>query len=249
MKRAIITLLLLLLFSIESCETEYLLSGNKIEINNTIEKDNKIVAFINPYKNNVDKQMDSVLAYSPVDYDKKNGVLNTAIGNMMADVVLKLSNPVYRARTNKNIDFVLLNHGGIRSIISKGNITFRTAYKVMPFENSVVVCELKGRDIYELINYLTLTRKAHPISGINIVLDKNYNLLDVKINGKKIDENKIYSVATSDYLLNGGDKMTFFSKSKKNTTLDYKIRNVLIDYFKEVDTVNFKIDNRFIIKN
>ena len=249
MKRAIITLLLLLLFSIESCETEYLLSGNKIEINNTIEKDNKIVAFINPYKNNVDKQMDSVLAYSPVDYDKKNGVLNTAIGNMMADVVLKLSNPVYRARTNKNIDFVLLNHGGIRSIISKGNITFRTAYKVMPFENSVVVCELKGRDIYELINYLTLSRKAHPISGINIVLDKNYNLLDVKINGKKIDKNKIYSVATSDYLLNGGDKMTFFSKSKKNTTLDYKIRNVLIDYFKEVDTVNFKIDNRFIIKN
>jgi 5'-nucleotidase len=248
MKRAIITLLLLL-FSIESCETEYLLSGNKIEINNTIEKDNKIVAFINPYKNTVDKQMDSVLTYSPVDYDKKNGVLNTAIGNMMADVVLKLSNPVYRARTNKNIDFVLLNHGGIRSIISKGNITFRTAYKVMPFENSVVVCELKGRDIYELINYLTLTRKAHPISGINIVLDKNYNLLDVKINGKKIDENKIYSVATSDYLLNGGDKMTFFSKSKKNTILDYKIRNVLIDYFKEVDTVNFKIDNRFIIKN
>ncbi|MBC8300263.1 MAG: 5'-nucleotidase C-terminal domain-containing protein [Pelagibacterales bacterium] len=248
MKRAIIALLLLF-FSIESCETEYLLSGNKIEINNTIEKDNKIVAFINPYKNNVDKQMDSVLAYSPVDYDKKNGVLNTAIGNMMADVILKLSNPVYRARTNKNIDFVLLNHGGIRSIISKGDITFRTAYKVMPFENSVVVCELKGRDLYELINYLTLNRKAHPISGINIVLDKNYNLLDVKINGKKIDENKIYSVATSDYLLNGGDKMTFFSKSKKNTTLDYKIRNVLIDYFKEVDTVNFKIDNRFIIKN
>jgi len=248
MRRAIITLFLLF-FSIESCETKYILSGNKIEINNTIENDNKIVDFINPYKNNVDKQMDSVLAYSPVDYDKKNGVLNTAIGNMMADVTLKFSNPVYRARTNKNIDFILLNHGGIRSMISKGNITFRTAYKIMPFENSVVVCELKGRDVYELINYLTLTRKAHPISGINIVLDKNYNLLDAKINGKKIDENKIYSVATSDYLLNGGDKMTFFSKSKKNTTLDYKIRNVLIDYFKEVDTVNFKIDNRFIIKN
>ena len=81
------------------------------------------------------------------------------------------------------------------------------------------------------------------------LINASYNLLDVKINGKKIDENKIYSVATSDYLLNGGDKMTFFSKSKKNTTLDYKIRNVLIDYFKEVDTVNFKIDNRFIIKN
>jgi len=247
MRRGIITLFVLF-FSIESCETEYVLSGNKIEINNAIEKDNKIVDFINPYKNNVDKQMDSVLAYSPVDYDKKNGVLNTAIGNMMADITLKLSNPVYRARTNKNIDFVLLNHGGIRSMISKGDITFRTAYKVMPFENSLVVCELKGRDVYELINYLILNRKAHPISGINIVLDKNYNLLDAKINGKSIDENKIYSVATSDYLLNGGDKMTFFEKSNKNIILDYKIRNILIDYFKEVDTVSFKIDNRFILK-
>jgi len=248
MSRGIITLFLLF-FSIESCENKHILSGNKIEINNAIENDNNIVDFIIPYKNKVDKQMDSVLAYSPVDYDKQNGLLNTAIGNMMADVTLKLSNPVYKARTNKNIDFILLNHGGIRSMISKGDITFRTAYKVMPFENSVVVCELKGRDVYELINYLTLTKKAHPISGINIMLDKNYNLLDAKINGKKIDENEIYSVATSDYLLNGGDKMTFFSKSKKNTTLDYKIRNVLIDYFKEVDTVNFKIDNRFIIKN
>jgi len=248
MGRVIITLFLLF-FSIESCETKYILSGNKIEINNTIENDNEIIDFITPYKNKVDKQMDSILAYSPVDYDKKNGLLNTAIGNMMADVTLNLSNPVYKARTNKNIDFVLLNHGGIRSMISKGDITFRTAYKVMPFENSVVVCELKGRDVYELINYLTLSKKAHPISGINIVLDKNYNLLDAKINDKNIDENEIYAVATSDYLLNGGDKMTFFSKSKKNTTLDYKIRNVLIDYFKEVDTVNFKIDNRFIIKN
>ena len=40
MKRAIITLFVLF-FSIESCETEYLLLGNKIEINNTIERDNK----------------------------------------------------------------------------------------------------------------------------------------------------------------------------------------------------------------
>jgi len=42
--------------------------------------------------------------------------------------------------------------------------------------------------------------------------------------------------------------MTFFEKSKKNIILDYKIRNILIDYFKEVDTVSFKIDNRFILK-
>ena len=248
MKQAVIIIFLLFL-SLESCEPKYILSGNKIEINKDINDDGEVIDFIKPYKKNIDKHMDSVLSYAPIDYDKKNGLLNTAIGNMMADVTLNLSNPIYKARTNKNIDFVLLNHGGIRSMISKGDITLRTAYKVMPFENSVVVCELNGEDVYELINYLTLNKKAHPISGINIVLDKNYNLMEAKINGKRIEKNKIYSVATSDYLLNGGDKMTFFRKSKKNTTLDYKIRNVLIDYFKEVDTVAFKIDNRFVIQN
>tara|TARA_B110000014_G_scaffold250403_1_gene226634 strand:+ start:117 stop:860 length:744 start_codon:yes stop_codon:yes gene_type:complete len=244
MKRVIV-ILFILFIPIESCETQ----SNRIEINSAIENDKEIETFIVPYKKNVDAQMDNILSYSPVDYDKKNGVLNTAIGNMMADVTLKLSNPIYNTRTGNNIDFVLLNHGGIRSIISKGDITLRSAYNLMPFENSIVVCQLKGSDLKELIDYLILNKKAHPISGINIVLDKNYNLLDVTINGEEIDQETVYHVATSDYLLKGGDQMNFFQKSKKNITLDYKIRNILIDYFKAVDTVSFKIDNRFIIKD
>ena len=244
MKRVIV-ILFILFIPIESCETQ----SNRIEINSAIENDKEIETFIVPYKKNVDAQMDDVLSYSPVDYDKKNGVLNTAIGNMMADVTLKLSNPIYNTRTGNNIDFVLLNHGGIRSIISKGDITLRSAYNLMPFENSIVVCQLKGSDLKELINYLILNKKAHPISGISIVLDENYSLLDVTINGEKIDQEKVYHVATSDYLLKGGDQMNFFEKSKKNITLDYKIRNILIDYFKAVDTVSFKIDDRFIIKD
>ena len=248
MKRVIL-ILFITIFSIQSCENNYVLQGNRIEVNNNVKSDKEIVEFITPYKNKVDSKMDSILAYSPTNYDKKNGLLNTAIGNMMADVALKLSNPVYKARKNRDIDFVLLNHGGIRAPISKGDITTRTAYNVMPFENSMVVCELDGETVEELINYLKLSKKAHPISGINIVLDNSYNLIEAKINDKEISKNKIYSVATTDYLLNGGDKMDFFKKSKENTILDYKLRNILIDYFKQIDTLSFQTDSRFIIRN
>ena len=248
MKRVIL-ILFITIFSIQSCENNYVLQGNRIEVNNNVKSDKEIVEFITPYKNKVDSKMDSILAYSPTNYDKKNGLLNTAIGNMMADVALKLSNPVYKARKNRDIDFVLLNHGGIRASISKGDITTRTAYNVMPFENSMVVCELDGETVEELINYLKLSKKSHPISGINIVLDNSYNLIEAKINDKEISKNKIYSVATTDYLLNGGDKMDFFKKSKENTILDYKLRNILIDYFKQIDTLSFQTDNRFIIRN
>lgn len=247
--KKVILILFFIFYSTQSCENNYVLKGNRIEVNKAVESDREIEEFISPFKNKIDIQMDSILAYSPADYDKKNGILNTAIGNMMADVALKLSNPVYKARKNRDIDFVLLNHGGIRASISKGDITTRTAYNVMPFENNMVVCELDGEAVGELINYLKLSKKAHPISGINIVLDNNYNLIEAKINGKEISKNKIYSVATTDYLLNGGDKMDFFKKSKENTILDYKLRNILIDYFKQIDTLSFQTDNRFIIRN
>jgi 2',3'-cyclic-nucleotide 2'-phosphodiesterase (5'-nucleotidase family) len=34
------------------------------------------------------------------------------------------------------MDIVLLNHGGIRSIIPKGEVTTRTAFEIMPFETA-----------------------------------------------------------------------------------------------------------------
>ena len=219
---------------------------SRIEINSEINIDSTILKFIEPYKKNIDKDLFTTFAYSTYNLDKKDGELNTAIGNMMADAVLELSSPVFKLKKNKNIDFVLLNYGGIRSIISKGNINEKTAYNLMPFENEVVVTKLIGKDIYELIDYLRIVKRAHPISGLKLELDKNYELINAKINNKNIDIKKYYYVATSDFLLNGGDKMDFFNKSSENTFLDYKIRDLLIDYFIKMDTLKPKIDNRFI---
>lgn len=92
-------------------------------------------------------------------------------------------------------------------------------------------------------------KRAHPIAGLTIKLDKNYDILEAKINGENIDDNKIYNVATNDYLYSGGDSMDFFQKSDTLYILDYKIRNVLIDYFTKKDTINPLIDNRFIKTN
>ena len=167
----------------------------------------------------------------------------------MADAVLQECNPVFNSRTGKNIDMVLLNHGGIRSILSKGNVTTRTAYQIMPFENSVVVVELKGAVIKELISYLQKAKRAHPISGLKLKLDNDYNLISATINNLPIENDKSYFVATNDYLYSGGDRMTFFKKNESLDILNYKIRNVLIDYFAKQDTLKPTIDDRFIKLN
>ncbi|MEP1487283.1 MAG: 5'-nucleotidase [Algibacter sp.] len=241
---------LLNIFLFSSCKDEKLtltkIEGKKIEITDSLALNPEIEAFIKPFRDHIQKDLDSVLAYSVDTYSKADGDLNTAIGNFMADVVYSQSNPIFKSRTGKNIDMVLLNRGGIRSIISKGNITSRTAYQLMPFENNIVVVALKGTQVDSLIHYLSKVKTAHPISKLKLELDKNFNVNSATINGENIKPTKTYYVATNDYLYSGGDRMTFFKRNDSLYVLDYKIRNALIDYFKKVDTINPVIDDRFI---
>ncbi|MBC6998709.1 5'-nucleotidase [Cytophaga sp. FL35] len=226
------------------------IKGKEVPVDSVLVSNAQIEAFVKPYRNRVNEVLDSTLAFAPFTITKTDGELNTTAGNLMADVVLAEANPIYKSRTGNNIDFVLLNHGGIRSIISKGTITSRTAYEVMPFENTIVVAELTGKSVLEMVAYLRDSGRAHPISGLQIILDHESNIKSVKIQGKPIEENKTYHVATSNYLLNGGDRMGFFKGAVKSLNTDYLIRNAMIDYFKKVDTVAPKVDDRFIkLKN
>ena len=222
------------------------IEGKQLQITDSIPADESLSEFIQPYKENIDREMSQVLSYSLFDLTKRDGELNTAIGNMMADAVMELSNPVFKSRTGNSIDIVLLNHGGIRSSISKGPVTTRTAYQVMPFENEVVVAKMNGKYVRQMVHYLIDAGTAHPVSGLKLEIGKDNSIKKVLIKGQPLEDNKDYYVATNDYLLNGGDNMVFFSNASEVTDLDYKIRNLLIDYFKQQDTIAPVRDYRFI---
>ena len=241
--------IIMIISLILSCNNSRILvntDGKNISINREIEAVKQVEDIINPYKLNLDKTMNKVLSFSVDNYSKNDGDYNTAIGNLMADAVLELTNPVFKNKTEKNIDMVLLNHGGIRSILPKGKVTTKTAYKLMPFENSVVVTALKGSVVFEMINYLKISNKAHPISGLELVINADNSYKKIQIGGKAVDSEKLYYIATSDYLYKGGDQMEFFKKSDTLYKLNYKIRNVLLDYFSIHDTLNPEADQRFI---
>ncbi|NMH89447.1 5'-nucleotidase C-terminal domain-containing protein [Flavivirga algicola] len=241
---------LLYIFTLFSCKQPKLwltkIEGKQIQITDTLPLDSEIEAYIKPYRDNIQKDLDSVLAYSIRTYSKSDGKLNTAIGNFMADAVYNEANPIFKNRTGKDIDMVLLNHGGIRSILSKGDVTKRTAYELMPFENSIVVLEMRGNQIDRLISYLIKRKRAHPISKLKLTINEHDKIVEAQINGKDIKPNKAYYVATNDYLYNGGDDMTFFKTNDSLYILNYKVRNALIDHFKKIDTINPVIDDRFI---
>lgn len=224
------------------------IEGKQIPIDSIISKSANINEFILPYSTRIDEVLDSTLAYAPKPITKEDGEFNTTAGNLLADIVRLQANPIFNSRTGKDIDFVLLNHGGIRSIISAGKINARNAFEVMPFENNIVVAAVNGSDIDEMVAFLVQAGRAHPISGMQIVLDKNRELLKAFINGEPINSDRTYYVATSDYLISGGDQMGFFKNNTSVTDTDYLIRNAMIDYFKKVDTLSPVIDDRFYME-
>ena len=230
-------------FVIVACETESNQQkyGYNIEINQQVLSDSSIVKYYQPFKKNLEESlMNTPISYSPETYKKNDGELNSTLSNMFADATYEMSNPVFNKMSGKNIDIVLLNNGGIRSIISKGNISEKTAFELMPFENSIVVLELNGLSIIKMIDYLRKVKLQHPISGLQITLNNDYSVNEVKINGVSIENEKKYYVATTDYLLEGGDKMYFLAETTKTTDINYKMRDILIDYFKRYDTLKLK---------
>ncbi len=222
-------------------------TGTKIAIAESQPIDSTIDAVIQPYRQHIEKDLSTVLAYNPEPLDKSKGKWQTNIGCFMADVTLEYVNKTLAQRGLAPAAICLLNHGGIRAVIPQGDVTARTAYEVMPFENSVVVLALKGTQISAMVDYLLQEKKPHPLSGLTFTLHDNH-AESILVQGIPLDENKVYRVATSDYLSNGGDNMTFFSKALETEQTDYKIRNLLIDYFKATDTIRVNSTPRIIIK-
>lgn len=250
MKKFIISFFTLLI--IISCKNDpqhlVKIEGKLLPITEEITSNQTIEDVVKPYREKVEKEMNTVLSFTKKDLVRTDGKLESSLGNLMADLCFERANPIFNSRTSKNIDFAMFNYGGIRAGITKGAIKTENAFNLMPFENSLVVVELTAEKINELVNYLIESNRAHPLSKqFNLVLTKNgYNL---KINNKPINNSKTYFVLTTDYLQNGGDSMNFFKNPVSLHNLDYKMRNTIIDYFTEIDTVKVELDGRFRKEN
>ena len=198
---------------------------------------------INIYKDSIDIGLDNVIGYSDKLYTKSDFTdkkFNSKLGNLIADILFAQSDSVFLAQENKNIDFVIQNHGGIRSSIQKGEIKLSDAYKILPFENEIVIVEMSGEYINEIVSFLIKEKNPHPFSGL--VINGN----TVLIQNKPVVPSNKYYIATNDYLLTGGDNMFFFNKNDEVYRLGYTLRDAFIDYVKSNSYISSKIDNRFI---
>ena len=205
-------------------------------------EDSTLTDIINVYKDSIDLKLDNVIGfsrglYTKDDYSKIK--FNSSLGNLIADIIYKQADSVFYKSFGNNIDFVLQNHGGIRSSLLEGEIKLTDAYKILPFENEIVVLEISKEVFDEMVLFLSNEKFPHPISGFSIMNDKA--LID-----KEKSLNDKFFLATNDYLLSGGDNMFFLEKNSNVYQLGYSLRDAFIDYTINEEDLESKVDNRFI---
>lgn len=238
-----------LLLLIISCKTavlneDYQLYPNK-EINDSIKPDSLYIKIISPYKQQLDSIMSQPLSYANIDFTKEGFSSNE--GNLLADLVLDFSKKYTKENKLPMPDFCLLNIGGIRTIIPQGVITVGNIYEVAPFENELVFIQLDETQMSEMFEYLRKEKLGHPLAGINVVYKKD-KFFSAEIEGVPYNKNKKYWVVTLDYLLTGGDRMYFFTKSDQVTLPHIKLREVLLEQIKKYKILPESKDQRLIFQ-
>lgn len=227
------------LFSLTACKTTSLQVANvqtqkNISINKDLKDNEDFAKFIEPYTLKLNKEMNQKISYTQVDLTKEGD--NSNLGNLLADYTFDGADVWAKSNLNKNIDAALINIGGIRTTIGKGDILLKNVFEVMPFENEVIIVKMKGSDLQGLFDYYAKNQKNNPVSHLYIETN-NGALSKSLINGNPVDPTQEYYIATSDYLALGGDNMKFFAKGESIST-GIKLRDLFIEYFKKNQQIN-----------
>ena len=216
-----------------------------IYITGSLADDEAMDDIIQPYKHELEGQMNTKISHTNAELNKSGD--NSNLGNLLADYTFQGADDWAKKNNYPAVDAAVINIGGIRTIIPKGDILTKQIYEVMPFENEVVIVKLSGKDVEGLFDYYMTTQKNNPVSHLIIETD-NQSISKKLINGKPLDYSRDYYIATSDYLAMGGDNMFFFSKGKIIPT-GIKMRDLFLEKFKQNPEISSPDDVRLIFKN
>lgn len=189
----------------------------------TQQEDSLVNHVILPYQLKLEEEMNEVLVISAEEFPKEKGKAETKLGNLVADLSMEVAQKMY----DGNIDFCLLNFGGLRTSLPQGEITRGKIFELMPFENELVVVTLSEAKFLELMEYLKNVG-PQPVSGLSF--DFTINIENEIKNLFSQEGTSEINILTSDYLANGGDNMTFFLNPIKTKKVGIKLRDAIIQY-------------------
>ena len=200
-------------------------------------------AIVAPYMASVDSIMAPPLGLSRVAMSAKRP--ESLLSNWAADVMVEGGT----ATGLEPADVGLFNMGGLRNNMPEGIVRRGDIILISPFENYVVVLELKGNDLLELMENIAAVKGEGVSSSVRMEITSDGKLLSCTIGGKEIEPHRIYTVATIDYLAEGNDKMYALKKAVRRHETGILARDVMMEYVIKHRVIDSKIEGRIRIKD
>ena len=150
-----------------------------------------------------------------LNYDRENSA-----GDFLSDAML------YGGRT-AGAQIAFTNQGGIRADLipaANGDVTFGQIFSVQPFGNDLVVLSLTGAQLKTLLEQEFNSGKNTPDKPTMLLPSKGFTysydarradgqrIVDMRLDGKRIDPAAKYRIAIGSFLQTGGDNFTFFKQ-------------------------------------
>ncbi|MGH2624932.1 MAG: 5'-nucleotidase C-terminal domain-containing protein, partial [Sphingobacterium sp.] len=168
-----------------------------LSISASIPIDTAIDNYISPYRHELEIAMNEVIGFAPAELIHNRNLPETELSNFFADALLAVGREI-----DPEVSFSLATKDGIRSSISKGDVTIGSVFSLMPFENLITILELKGSDVITLGEFIA-ENNGQPVGNIKMTI-KQSKIVEFLINNQPVDPNKTYKMVTYDFIANGG---------------------------------------------
>jgi len=241
MKMKEIILILFFAVFVSSCAEQKLfiteINGSKISLDKKTEplSDKNFVDFLALYKAQLDVKMNEVIGVAtgnmPVHAPE------SLLSNFCADVYRQVASEYL----SSPVDIGIVNIKGLRTSIPAGPIKVSKIFELMPFENELVLVWLKGSELSGLLQFFA-SIGGEGVSGLRMEINggRAFNIL---IGSQAIDPDKIYVIATNDYLAEGNDGMNQLTKYVKRIDTGIKIRDMLMSFIRNQTEKGIKISS------
>lgn len=178
-------------------------------------------------------------------------VKECTMGNLVADAM------VDRVK-DQGITIAIQNGGGLRASIDAGTVSMGEVLTVLPFQNTLATFRLKGSDIVAALeNGLSQIQdgagRFPQVSGLKYSFDKSKEpgkrVVSVEVKEDDafvpLDPEKLYGVATNNYMRAGGDGYKIFATAGQNA-YDFGpgLETVVADYIAKNSPYKPYVDGR-----
>jgi len=197
--------------------------------------DKKILDTLAVVNSKAEKLLDEVVAHSERNLSSYRLLVRrneSELGNLAADAF----------RWVAKSDIAIINGGGLRDDLPKGDVKKRDTMAIFPFGNTLRVAEIDDKTIREMIEHSVEYYPASfggflNVSGMTFSYDPTkpakQRVTEILIDGTPLDEDKTYTIALADFQTAGGDDYSMLTNLKivgEYGTFD----EILADYLNQV---------------